>query len=72
MASNFISDDFEESELQDNGYYIEVYETNYRFNKRFAVHETNSVGQLILMIVKEIGKENHFLFKCDLSVIIDN
>ena len=58
MASNFISEDFETSEElpKDNGFILEVYETNYHFEKRFAVHGYNTVGQLILFIVQEIGK----------------
>ena len=58
MASNFVIEDFETSEglPKDNGFILEVYETNYHFEKRFAVHGYNTVGQLILFIVQEIGK----------------
>ena len=58
MASNFISEDFETPDEvpKDNGFILEVYETNYHFEKRFAVHGYNTVGQLILFIVQEIGK----------------
>ena len=58
MASNFVSEDFETSDglPKDNGFILEVYETNYHFEKRFAVHGYNTVGQLILFIVQEIGK----------------
>ena len=39
-----------------NGWFIEVHETNYDFNKRFPVLGHISVGQLIVLVVKEIGK----------------
>ena len=63
MASNFVSEDFETSDglPKDNGFILEVYETNYHFEKRFAVHGYNTVGQLILFIVQEIGKSLLFL-----------
>jgi len=69
MASSlsFLSDDVEEEmpkdaledadEMpRDAGFHIEVHETNYHFEKRLAVHSYNTVGQLILIIVREIGK----------------
>ena len=58
MASSLISsDDFDHEELpQDAGFHLEVHETNYHFEKRFAVHGYNTVGQLILFIVREIGE----------------
>ena len=64
MASNFISEDFETSDElpKDNGFILEVYETNYHFEKRFAVHGYNTVGQLILFIVQEIGKSFFHIF----------
>ena len=58
MASSldFLSDDSEEEMPRDSGFLIEVHETNYHFEKRLAVHSYNTVGQLILIIVREIGK----------------
>ena len=69
MASKFISDDFEVSEElpRDAGFILEVYETNYHFEKRFAVHGYNTVGELILFIVQEIGESLFFLFSFFLS-----
>jgi len=52
-----ILDDVEEREIpRDAGFHLEVHETNYHFEKRLAVHSYNTVGQLILIIVREIGK----------------
>ena len=60
MASKFMTnsdDHFEELiPLRNFGWHIEVYETNYHFHKRFAVQGNQSIGQLIVLIVKEIGK----------------
>lgn len=44
----------------DKGYHIQVYETNYRFEKRFPVNNAVTVGELMLLIVREIGKKIDF------------
>ena len=66
MASSYFVSDNDHSEedgpvkLVDAGWHIEVYETNYQIRKRFPVHGKQSIGQLIVVIVKEIGKDHLF------------
>ena len=47
MASNFVSEDFETSDEvpKDNGFILEVYETNYHFEKRFAEKREDGEGR---------------------------
>jgi hypothetical protein len=42
--------------LTNAGWNIQVHETNYHFEKRFPVLGDLSIGQLIVLVVKEIGK----------------
>ena len=38
---------------------IQIFETNYNFEKQLAVQGLMTVGELAVAMVKEIGKSNH-------------
>ena len=46
----------ENEPIKDGSKWIEVYETNYKFHKKLPVHGQMEVGQLIFLMVKEMGK----------------
>ena len=41
---------------ENSEWWIEVYETNYQFNKRIPVYGQMTIGEMIFHLVKEFGK----------------
>ena len=58
MATSLNFCEFEELDepIPDLRWQIEIHETNYQFVKKLAVKGDLTIGQLILAIVKEIGR----------------
>ena len=78
MASKFFEDSVVEDShesVTESGFFIEIWETNYHFHKRFPVLGDLSVGQLVFKIVQEIGKKVFPFFSkinlCDFAVFLE-
>jgi len=49
---------------ENSEWWIEVYETNYQFNKRIPVYGQMTIGEMIFHLVKEFGKSTPILDFC--------
>ena len=56
MAAALESVPEDENFKEHSKWWIEVYETNYQFNKRIPVYGQMTIGELIFNLVKEFGE----------------